>query len=80
MGGRTDLGPLRIPARLASDLSNDGDRPHYFRGVLKDGAFQPIGLQQSHALFALSQANALCRVESGHSLVSGSVVDVLLLE
>lgn len=80
MGGRTDLGPLRIPARLASDLSNDGDRPHYFRGVLKDGAFQPIGLQQSHALFALSQANALCRVESGHSLVSGSAVDVLLLE
>jgi molybdopterin molybdotransferase len=80
MGGRADLEPLRIPARLASDLSNEGDRPHYFRGVLKDAAFQPIGLQQSHALFALSQANALCMVESGKSLVSGSVVDVLLLE
>jgi molybdopterin molybdotransferase len=80
MGGRTDLELFRIPARLASDLSNDGDRPHYFRGVLKEGAFQPIGLQQSHALFALSQANALCRVESGQSLVSGSVVDVVLLE
>ena len=80
MGGRADLEPLRIPARLASDLSNEGDRPHYFRGVLKDAAFQPIGLQQSHALFALSQANGLCRVESGQSIVSGSVVDVLLLE
>lgn len=80
MGGRADLESLRIPARLASDLSNEGDRPHYFRGVLKDAAFQPIGLQQSHALFALSQANALCRVESGQSIVSGSVVDVLLLE
>jgi molybdopterin molybdotransferase len=80
MGGRADLEPLRIPARLASDLSNDGDRPHYFRGVLKDAAFQPMGLQQSHALFALSQANALCRVESERSIVSGSVVDVLLLE
>jgi molybdopterin molybdotransferase len=80
MGGRTDLDQFKIPARLASDLSNDGDRPHYFRGVLKEGAFQPIGLQQSHALFALSRANALCRIESGRSIVSGSVVDVLLLE
>jgi molybdopterin molybdotransferase len=80
MGGRTDLAHFKIPARLASDLSNDGDRPHYFRGVLKQGAFQPIGLQQSHALYALSQSNALCRIESGRSIVSGSVVDVLLLE
>jgi molybdopterin molybdotransferase len=80
MGGRTDLEQFKIPARLASDLSNDGDRPHYFRGVLKEGAFQPIGLQQSHALYALSQANALCRIESGRSIVSGSMVDVLLLE
>ena len=80
MGGRADVEPLRIPARLASDLANEGDRPHYFRGVLKDAAFYPIGLQQSHALFALSQANALCRVESGRSIVSGSVADVLLLE
>jgi molybdopterin molybdotransferase len=80
MGGRSDLEPLRIPARLASDLANEGDRPHYFRGVLKDAVFHPIGLQQSHALFALSQANALCRVESGRSIVSGSGVDVLLLE
>jgi molybdopterin molybdotransferase len=80
MGGRTDLTPTKIPVRLGCNLSNDGDRPHYLRGKLKGGAFQPTGMQQSHALFALSQANALCRVEAGQKIVSGSVVEVLLLD
>ena len=56
---------------------NRGDRPHYFRGVYHEGTFKPVGKQESHALFALSQANALCRLEPDQTLGAGSLVDVI---
>ena len=75
MGAKSlDLRP--VPTKLAVDLTNDGDRPHYIRGRLEDGKFMPIGRQESHALFGLSQANALLRVAVGQSLKADEIVGV----
>lgn len=76
--GAGDLEPVRVPAVSAAALHNDGDRPHYLRGVLKDGRFAVQGLQQSHALFALSQANGLLRLAPGERVEAGQQVEVLL--
>ena len=66
----------RTPARLNLELSNDGDRPHYFRGKLEQGVFMPVGRQESHALFGLSQSNALLRLEPGEDRKPGEMVEV----
>ena len=60
-GAHPDRDLLRRGAggMLTVDLTNDGDRPHYIRGKLEDGKFAPVGRQESHALFGLSQSNAL---------------------
>ena len=76
MMGATNLDLPQVPAKLAVDLTNDGDRPHYIRGRLEDGKFTPTGRQESHALFGLSQANALLRVAAGQSLKADEIVDV----
>jgi molybdopterin molybdotransferase len=78
MMGASD-GELERPkfaAQLAVDVRNDGDRVHYMRGKLVDGNFTPVGRQESHALFGLSQSNALLRVAAGSELKSGAVVEV----
>ncbi len=67
---------LKFAAQLALDIRNDGDRVHYMRGKLVDGNFTPVGRQESHALFGLSQSNALLRVAPGVELKSGAVVEV----
>ena len=72
----TNLDLPQVPAQLAVDLTNDGDRPHYIRGKLEHGKFTPVGRQESHALFGLSQANALLRMAVGQSLKTGQVVEV----
>ncbi len=72
---------LRMPAvsaTLAQPLQNLGDRPHYLRGKVVDGVFTPLGSQQSHALFGLSQGNALLRVDSGETCAVGEVRTVLI--
>jgi molybdopterin molybdotransferase len=61
---------------LTVDLENQGDRAHYVRGRIDKGTFVPIGRQESHALFGLSQSNALLRVAVGESLKAGAIVDV----
>ena len=76
MMGANDLELPRIPAKLTVDLTNDSDRAHYLRGKLESGNFAPIGRQESHALFGLSQSDALLRVEVGESLKAGETVDV----
>jgi molybdopterin molybdotransferase len=76
MMGAKSLDLRQVPTKLAVDLTNDGDRPHYIRGRLEDGKFRPIGRQESHALFGLSQANALLRVAVGQSLKADELVDV----
>jgi molybdopterin molybdotransferase len=80
MMGAANLDLPQVPAKLAVDLTNDGDRPHYIRGRLEDGKFTPTGRQESHALFGLSQANALLRVAAGQSLKADEIVDVQIWE
>lgn len=67
-----------VPAQLATEVENDGDRPHYLRGRLHGGIFRVIGRQESHALFGLSRANALLRVASGEKFAVGAIVSVEL--
>jgi len=74
--GATNLTLPRVPAKLTVDLTNDSDRAHYIRGKLEHGKFTPVGRQESHALFGLSQSNALLRVARGQSLKADEIVDV----
>ena len=76
MMGAANLELPQVPAKLAVGLTNDGDRPHYIRGRLEHEKFTPIGRQESHALFGLSQANALLRVAVGQSLKADELVGV----
>ena len=77
LGGRSSLELPRARGRLEQELTNRGDRPHYMRGIYHQGTFKPVGKQESHALFALSQANALCRLEPDQTLGANSLVDVI---
>lgn len=77
MQGNTDWNPERQTVVLAEELSNPGDRPHYLRGKVEGGMFYAVGLQQSHALFGLSQCNALLALAPGQSLAQGHPVEVL---
>jgi len=80
MSGAGDayLALRQVPARLTQDVTNEGDRPHYLRGRLHDGAFTVTGRQESHALFGLSRANALLRLAGGAKLGAGANVSVEL--
>jgi molybdopterin molybdotransferase len=80
MMGATNLNLPQVPARLAFGLTNDGDRPHYIRGRLEHEKFTPVGRQESHALFGLSQANAMLRVAVRQSLKADQIVDVQIWE
>jgi len=74
------LGLRKVPARLATEVMNDGERPHYLRGHLDDGVFALTGRQESHALFGLSRANALLRVAGGEKFPVNAIVPVELLD
>jgi molybdopterin molybdotransferase len=76
MMGSTNLDLPQLPAKLTVDLTNDSDRAHYIRGRLEHGKFTPVGRQESHALFGLSQSNALLRLDLAHSLKADEIVDV----
>lgn len=78
MSGAEELGLRQVPARLAQDVANKGERPHYLRGRLEDGVFRLSGRQESHALFGLSRANALLRVAGGDTFAAGALVSVEL--
>jgi molybdopterin molybdotransferase len=77
--GEQELEPQMAPAELTVDLGNDGDRVHYVRGKFERGKFQPVGRQESHALFGLSQANALLRLAPGEEIKRGALVQVQLV-
>ena len=80
MMGASDLDLPKMPAKLTVDLINESERAHYVRGKFQNGNFAPIGRQESHALFGLSQSNALLRVETGKTLKTGEIVDVQVWE
>jgi molybdopterin molybdotransferase len=80
-GAADDLLDLRkVSARLTSALTNEDRRPHYLRGRVENGEFRIIGRQESHALFGLSRANALLRMEAGGKFSAGDNVLVELLD
>jgi len=76
MMGAADLDLAKLSARLAADVKNENERAHYVRGKFENGNFTPIGRQESHALFGLSQSNALLRVETGKELKAGAAVEI----
>src|SRR5438128_4862118 len=76
MMGSTNLDLPQLPAKLTVDLTNDSDRAHYIRGRLEHGRFTPVGHQESHALFGLSQSNPLLRLAVSQSLKAVEIVDV----
>jgi molybdopterin molybdotransferase len=81
MGARDDqLSLPRVTATLTADVNNDGDRPHYVRGEIREGKFSAIGRQESHALYGLSRANALLRVTAGENFRNGETVSVISLD
>ncbi|HET9419097.1 MAG TPA: gephyrin-like molybdotransferase Glp [Chthoniobacterales bacterium] len=72
-------GDLELPttrATLVVDLANESDRVHYIRGKLEHGNFAPVGRQESHALFGLSQSNALLRLPVAAAVARGATVDL----
>lgn len=81
MSGASDenLALREVPARLAVEAVNDDERPHYLRGRLEGEIFTPTGRQESHALFALSRANALLQIAAQSRLPAGATVMVALL-
>src|SRR5207249_5605560 len=78
MMGAANLGLAMGPAKLIAHLTYDCDRSTYVRRKLEDGKFTPVGRQESHALFGLSQSNALLRVAVGESLKAGEIVNLQL--
>jgi molybdopterin molybdotransferase len=78
MMGAADLQLPKASARLTVDLNNESDRAHYFRGRTGRGHFTPIGRQESHALFGLSQSNALLRLGPGEMRKRDDLVEVEL--
>jgi molybdopterin molybdotransferase len=80
MMGATNLDLPKVPAKLLVDLRNESDRTHYVRGRFENAAFAPVGRQESHALFGLSQSNALLRLGVGEVRMGGESVDVQLFD
>ena len=77
MGANDAALPLpRTEARLTEAVRNRGDRPHYIRGRLDAGSFTPVGRQESHALFGLSQSNALLLAKPGEQIAAGASATV----
>jgi molybdopterin molybdotransferase len=73
-----ELAPTRVAAESEVDLHNDGERAHYLRGRFENGKFLTVGRQESHALFGLSQSNALLRLAPGESVKKGAAVELQL--
>jgi len=80
MMGATNLDLPKVPAKLLVDLHNESDRPHYVRGRFENGTFAPVGRQESHALFGLSQSNALLRLDIGEARTGGEIIDVQIFD
>jgi molybdopterin molybdotransferase len=70
---------VRTKVVAAHPLRNPGERPHYLRGKLRGDSFALVGPQESHALFALSQAEALVRLEPNQEVTEGQTLEALLI-
>ncbi len=79
MGGSGQLDPaeIRVPAGVV--MENPGDRTSFFRGRIEQGEFVPVGNQASHALYGLSSANALAKVDPRQRVRPGELVEAIWL-
>lgn len=74
--GRVGL-PVAL-GTLSAPLSNPGDRRHFMRVILdEDGRVRSAGVQASHVLGPLAQANGLVDVPPATELPAGAPVRVL---
>jgi molybdopterin molybdotransferase len=70
---------IRTQAVVSKTITNPGERPHYLRGHFEAGRFTPFENQESHALFALSRANALLRIGAGAEIRENQSAEVVLM-
>jgi molybdopterin molybdotransferase len=78
MQGATDLDLPAHPGVLADPLPNHGDRRHFMRvRVDAQGQVHPAGLQASHVVGPLGQANGLVDVPPETTLTKGATVAVM---
>jgi len=81
MSGARDTTLPSHPATLAAPLSNPGNRRHFMRvHVDPDGKAHPTGLQASHAVGPLAQANAMVDVLPATTLLEDTTVCVVRWE
>jgi molybdopterin molybdotransferase len=76
-GHETEPSPVGLGtvSGLAGEaMQNPGDRPHYLRGIIENGRVRLSGTPQSHAIFGLSRANCLIRLEPGQEVAPGEAV------
>lgn len=81
MQGVTNLKPPSQTGKLAQAVSNPDDRPHFMR--IRWNEAQEVltaGLQSSHAIHGLSQADGWLLVNPGQTLKAGQTVSILLWE
>ena len=79
MQGWRGASVTKTKAIVSKSVTNRGERPHYLRGRLETGRFTPFDQQESHALFALSRANALLRIGAGEEFQENQDVEVVLM-
>ena len=79
MQGWRGASVTKARASISKPVTNRGERPHYLRGHLEAGRFTPFENQESHALFALSRANALLRIGAGEEFQENQDVEVVLM-
>jgi molybdopterin molybdotransferase len=81
LAGSAMVKPPRVSVRLLETINNTDRRETYFRGWVDAaaGTFQPLGLQESHALFGLSRSNALLPVPPLTIAPSDSMQSALML-
>lgn len=75
----SEIAPRTALAEITSPITNKGDRPHYLRGRVEGGKFHTQGVQESHAIFGLSHANALLRLEGNESVDAGALRSVIMV-
>ena len=79
--GATEVGPRTISCTLGEPLVNRGGRRHFMRVRLDaDGVAWSPGLQGSHRLMSLAEANALVDVPPGTVLAAGASVRAIGLD
>jgi len=81
MQGAAETGIAGSPGLLAEDVVNAGDRRHFLRVIMdQEGSVRSAGVQASHVLGSLAEANGLLDVPPQTRLAKGSRVRVLRIE